>query len=101
MSVTRNDILLSLQQALLGEIYPSIRMVVFDYNQSLRKFTLRYYLDRESNKDDFESISCVVGEFLSHFKYTEFEEIKEECIYSLALPSEIDILDGMVYLRKE
>lgn len=99
--ITRAEILLSLQDALIGEIYSNIRAIAFDYNKDSKIFKLRFYLDREPDEDDFESLSNVMGEFLSHFKFSQFDEIKEECIYSSLPLSELDILSGIVYARKE
>lgn len=99
--ITVDEILLTLQVSLLGEIYPSIRAIVYKYEPDTKKFLLRYYLDREPNEDDYYNVSCVVTEFIAYFKFTEFEDLIEECVYSDEPYSKLDVLDGCVYLRKE
>jgi hypothetical protein len=101
MKINRTEILLALQSALLGEIYYAIRAIVFKYDAKGKQFALRYYLDREPNEDDFENIGIVATEFIANFKYSDFNEVKEECIYTAQPISQIDIMDGMVYCRKE
>jgi hypothetical protein len=101
MAIKREEILLALQSSLLGEIYSKIRAIVFKYNADARQFTLRYYLENESNEDDYENIGVVIAEFISNFKFSEFEKVDEECVYSKLSISELEILDGMVYCRKE
>ena len=97
----RKEIMLALQHAHIGEIYPAIRCIVFDYNADTKSFLLRWYLDREVTDDDKESISVVVSLFISHFKFSDFDELKEECIYSIKPVRELDMLDGCIYLRRE
>ena len=100
-AINRLDILLALQSALLGEVYPSIRAVVYKYSSETKQFLLRYYLDREPIDDDYESAGNVVAEFISNFKFSDFDIVKEECVYSNDPISMFDIMDGMVYCRKE
>lgn len=95
------SIRLALQSALIGEIYPHIRAIVFRYEPKSKAFKLRYYLDREPTTDDFENIDCVMTEFLANFKYSEFDTLQQECIHSLESLSCIDIMDGLVFCRKE
>ena len=99
--ITRTEILLALQDALVCEIYCSIREIVFKYDIDKNSFLLRFYLDREVVEEDTENISNVMAEFISHFKYSEFDEILEECIYSSIPQSKLDTLSGVVYARKE
>ncbi len=99
--LTREEIIVSLVYALYGFIYPSIRMVVYKYDKNSKDFTLRYYLDREPNEDDYDNISDVMGEFTSSLKATDYGDIFEECIYSTDPMNILDILDGYVYGRKE
>ncbi|MCP3660100.1 MAG: colicin [Bacteroidetes bacterium] len=95
------DIKLSLQIALLGEVYPALRMVVFKFDKENKLFLLRYYLDREPREADYENISIVSAEATSLFEITIFEILKEECIYSDKPHGKLDPLDGVVYARKE
>jgi hypothetical protein len=101
MSLTRSEIKCAMQTALLGEVYPSIRAIACAYNPITKNFLIRYYLDRKPTDDDYDSVSEVMTEFISHFKYSEFDELKEECQYSELPASKIDPLDGFVYARKE
>lgn len=101
MGLTSEQILLAMQLAILGEVYPEIRAIVYAYNSSKKSFLLRYYLNRQPTEDDYESISEVVTEFISQFSYLEFEEIKEECQYSDLPKSKLELLDGLIYSNKE
>ena len=101
MAIKREEILLALQSSLLGEIYAEIRLIVFKYNSDNRQFMLRYYLDREPTEEDYENLSVVITEFISNFKYSEFDGVSSECIYSKSPISELETLDGIVYCRKE
>lgn len=101
MKVTREKILLALQSSLQGEIYPSIRAIVFKHNPQLKHFILRYYLDKEPEESDYESIGNVMAEFMSNFKFSDFERLDEECLYTDKPISKLDIMDGLVYYRKE
>lgn len=99
--LNREEILLSLQRALWGEVYPKIRMIVYDYQQKERDFLLRYYLDQEPTEDDYENLGIVIAEFISDFKFSEFNTIKEECVFSNLPIGELETLSGVVYARKE
>lgn len=101
MEIKREQILLALQSALIGQIYHQIRAIVFKYEANKRCFLLRYYLNREPNDDDFENIEIVITEFISNFKFTDFERTKGECYYTTLLLPNIDVMDGIVYCRKE
>jgi hypothetical protein len=101
MAIKREEILLALQSALLGAIYPSIRAIVFKYDPSSKYFMLRSYLDREPNEDDFERASIVNTEFMASFKFSDFDKVEQECIRYDGDISKLDILDGMIYLRSE
>lgn len=101
MTITTNDIKLALQSALIGEIYPDIRAIVFSYNSKEKSFKLRYYLDRTPLDSDFENVDCVLTEFIANFSFSEFDTIESECVCSLAPFSQIDVMDGMVFRRKE
>lgn len=70
MALTTRAILSALKTALMGEIYPSIRAVVYHDDPKRRNFLLRYYLDREPLERDYESVGVVMTEFISQFKYS-------------------------------
>jgi hypothetical protein len=99
--INKKDIILTLNHVLGGQIYNDIRAIVYSYSKDDKHFLLRYYLSRHPNDDDFENISIVMAEFISHYPYSYFESIKEECIYSDLPIGELDDLDGYVYVRKE
>lgn len=101
MEIRKEEILLALQSSLLGEIYEKIRAVVFKYDPTCRHFIIRYYLDTEPDQDDFDSVGVVAAEFLSNFKFSDFDKVDEECIYTNLAISDLDLMDGLVYYRKE
>ena len=41
-------------QALIGEVYPSIRAIALQYSET-NCLLIRYYLDREPTEDDYEN----------------------------------------------
>jgi hypothetical protein len=93
----RIKILLSIQRALWGMIYPSIRAIAVGY-EGIKKLKVIYYLDREPTEDDYENISDVVGEMCSDIN---FIEVEEKCISTLEPISKLDNLESWVYIRKE
>jgi hypothetical protein len=93
----RIKILLSIQRALWGMIYPSIRAIAVGY-EGIKKLKVIYYLDREPTEDDYENISDVVGEMCSDIN---FIEVEEKCIFTLEPISKLDNLESWVYIRKE
>jgi hypothetical protein len=93
----RTSVLLSIQKALWGMIYPSIRAIAVDF-EGTKKLKVVYYLDREPNEDDYENISEVTGEVCAD---VEFTEVEEKCIFTLEPISQLDNLESWVYIRKE
>ena len=75
MAIENIEIRVSLQRALLGEIYPHIRAIGYSYDSRNKNFLLRYYVDREPTEDDYDSLSSVMGEFIGDYKFSEFNEI--------------------------
>ena len=92
-----SKVLLSIQRALLGMVYPSIRGVAVGCEGS-KRLKVIYYLDRDPNEDDYENISDVVGEVCSDIDFSEVEEI---CFFSKEPISKLDNLNSWAYLRKE
>ncbi len=89
------------QSVLIGEIYPEIRAIVAGYSKR-NELLVRYYLDREPIEYDYDSISMVTDELSAHTSNaSQFTKIDTECIYSNEHISLIDILDGVVYARRE
>ena len=90
-----------IQDALIGEIYPSIRAIAAQFTEE-KSLTLRYYLDRDPRDGDFESLSMVMGVILSNTSSSnEIGEVHEECFHSHEILSSIDVLDCLVYARRE
>lgn len=88
-------------KALLGEIYPEIRAIAVKFTDE-RELTIRYYLDREPIEDDYESISCVVTNILSNTSSNEeISAVKEEIFFSRDVIRNLNILDGLIYARRE
>lgn len=92
-----NQTRLSVQRALLGMIYPSIRAIAIGV-EGEKKFKVICYLDRNPIINDYENISDVVGEVCADINFIEVEEI---CKFSNDHFSKLDGLDFWVYMRKE
>ncbi len=93
----RREVLISIQRALWGMVYPSIRAIAVGFN-GMEKLKVVYYLDREPNDDDYENISDVTGEVCSDIAFMEVEEI---CKFTLEPFSKLDSLESWVYMRQE
>jgi len=93
----RRDLLIAVQRALWGMIYPSIRSIAVGFD-GLEKLKIIFYLDREPNEDDYETISDVAGEVCADIN---FIEVEETCIFSNEPFSKLDNLETWVYMRKE
>ena len=63
--VSRTLVLLSLQRALLGEVFSSLRAVTVDWSDSMVKFWA--YVDGPLAAEDEESLSCVSAEVAADF----------------------------------
>ena len=97
---TRQDIVLSLANGTIGEIYPAIRQISFRYNKEKKALYLLVYLDREPREDDYETARYISGNVFGDY-WGFFESIQEECIYSTAPQNKLDPLDGILYARRE
>jgi len=93
----RREVLISIQRALWGMIYPDIRAIAVGF-EGLKKLKVIYYLDREPNEDDYENISDVTGEVLAD---VDFSEVEELCIFTTVPISKLDNLTSWVYIRQE
>lgn len=91
----------SIAKALFGEVFPDIRAIAYAYDAKKKLITMRWYLSRPPVEEDYEDLGSVMNEVMADFSYKEFDDVKEECIYTTAPASELDPLDGLVYLRKE
>lgn len=75
----RKSVVISIQGALLGMIYPSIRIIEVGF-EGLQKLKVIYYLDREPNEDDYENIAEVTTEICADI---DFKGVEEHCIYGI------------------
>jgi len=99
-SISVDQIKLAFQEALIGEIYPAIKAIAFNYEH--KKLTTRIYLDRELSDVDYNNISAIVTEVIAQFSHVNFNSVKEECIYSdEPLSSLNESIRTLVYARKE
>lgn len=99
MKSTKESIIearLSLQRALLGEVPPALRAVVFSMNDLM--LDIRFYFDGPISQEDEESISCVESEVLAD--YGEEYTITAQCI-RLDFPSQINDDGVWVFNRRE
>jgi hypothetical protein len=93
----RRDLLISMQRALWGMIYPSVRSIAVGF-EGLEKLKIIFYLDREPNDNDYEIISEVAGEVCADINFLKVEEV---CLFSNESFSTLDSLETWVYMRKE
>lgn len=63
--VTRALVLLSLQRALLGEVFPALRVLTVDWSDAAVKFWA--YVDGALRSEDAESLSCVSAAVAADF----------------------------------
>jgi hypothetical protein len=93
----RKTLLISIHNALLGMIYPSIRAIFVSFHEKqLLKVTV--YLDTSPTEADFENLSEITTEVLADIEFENVEEICQKHIGSL---SEISDMGTCVYMRKE
>ncbi|WP_261510115.1 hypothetical protein [Chryseobacterium paludis] len=93
----RRDVLISIQRALWGMIYSSIRAIAIGF-ENTEKLTVIYYLDKEPEEEDYENIAEVTSEVCSDINFSTVEEL---CIYTNEPFSKLDNLVSWVYMRKE
>ena len=93
----RINVLISIQRALWGMIYPSIRAIAVGFKGG-EKLKVTYYLDREPNDDDYYNISEVTTEVCADINFSEVEEI---CMYTNQPINKLENLDSWVYIRQE
>ncbi|WP_034761338.1 hypothetical protein [Chryseobacterium gregarium] len=93
----RREVLISIQRALWGMIYPEIRAIAVGY-EGKKRLKVIYYLDREPNEEDYENISEVTAEICADI---DFQEVEELCIFTKEPINKLDNLVSWVYIRKE
>lgn len=93
----RREVLISIQRALWGMIYPEIRAIAVGF-EGVKKLKVIYYLEREPNENDYENIKEVTSEVLADI---EFNEVEELCIFTKEPISKLNNLKSWVYIRQE
>ena len=90
------DARLSIQRALLGEVLPELRAVVFSIEA--KTVDVRFYFDGIVSEGAEESASCVETEILAD--YDPEDTVTIHCIRS-DYPTQVDDNGVWVYRRKE
>ncbi|TGM99606.1 hypothetical protein [Leptospira dzoumogneensis] len=93
----RINLLLSLQRALLGMVYHSIRAIIVEY-EGLQFLRVTAYLDREPEDSDYENLSEVTSNVLADLN---FQKVEEVCLYFADSLSNIKNKGIWIYERKE
>lgn len=99
MSTLQNSVVdarLSIQRALLGEISPQLRAVVFSIVG--KNIDVRFYFDGLISEADVESASCVETEIIADYEAEDVVTVR--CI-RLDAPETIDDDGTWVYQRRE
>lgn len=92
----RTRVLLSLQRALLGEVFPSLRAVTAEWVPERVQFWA--YVDGEPRHEDIEALSCVSAEVAADFE--PGVEVDHHVVRKDA-PAPIEDLRTYVYRRQE
>lgn len=64
-SIDRASVLLSLQRALVGEVFSALRAVTVEWSDTRVKFWA--YIDGPLSEEDAESLSCISAEVAADF----------------------------------
>lgn len=62
---TRSRVLCSIQRAMLGEVFPSLRAVTIEWRSDRVEFCA--YVDGPASEEDLESLSCISAEVAADF----------------------------------
>lgn len=94
----RNEVLVAMQVALLGEVAAQLRIVAVRWDEASVNFVA--YFDGEISEEDQESMSCVETELIAWFPQTP--RISYE-VHRLDYPEHVPRVPGMVfaYSRRE
>ncbi|EKE05154.1 MAG: hypothetical protein ACD_19C00418G0002 [uncultured bacterium] len=65
MSNQRVEVLLCIQQALLGEVFPALRAIDISWGEKMIKFIA--YVDGIISDNDYDSLSCIETEIIACF----------------------------------
>ncbi len=91
------ELIASVQDALLGEIYPSVRRIDVGCKNNCLKIIV--YLDREPNEEDFENLAVITTEICADFP--SIVDVEEICKKHNGSFSGLTRLDFTAYQRKE
>lgn len=95
-SVDRALVLLSLQRALLGEVFPALRAVTVEWSNTAVKFFA--YVDGPLTEEDAESLSCISAEVAADLwsgVELDYEVVRRDS------PARIDDARVRVFHRRE
>ena len=96
MSVNREQILLAMQNALLGEISPALRSVSVKFSGDAIHFDA--YFHGEIAPEDWESMSCVETELIALMPE---DIITSHSNHRIDFPEVLPKCDPLVYSRRE
>jgi len=96
ISDMRAGVLLSVQRALLGEVFPALRGVSIELDDS--KICLVCIVDGMLSSEDAESLSCIESEVMADFP--EEYEVSLETVRCDA-PAEMPTCSVWAYRRRE
>ena len=95
-SVDRALVLLSLQRAMLGEVFPALRAVTVEWSNAAVKFFA--YVDGPLTEEDAESLSCISAEVAADLwsgVELDYEVVRRDS------PARIDDARVRVFHRRE
>lgn len=88
-----------MQRALIQNLSKNVRGICCDWDDSMKWFKIRYYLDIEINAEERELQSIAMTEF--HCDLQDFETFYEECFYSKKPVETLDKLRLVILWRNE
>lgn len=66
-NIFKNDLLLSVQRALIGEISHSMRKIMVMWNKDKLEIRLHFIFEQNPSEDDLESVSLIETEIIADF----------------------------------
>lgn len=92
----RTRVLLSIQRALLGEIFPALRAITVEWDT--RIVSIHAFVDGSLAETDAESLSCISTEVTADFA----PDMEVECVlHRVDAPQPIHDARAWVYRRRE
>jgi hypothetical protein len=94
--IERTQVLLSLQRAMLGEVFPALRAVTVEWSDTSVKFWA--YIDGPLTEEDADSLSCMSAEIAGDFwpgVEIDYEPVR------LDFPDKIMDMRARVFHRRE